>query len=188
MGWRFHAGSTHPGAAASGTLTLARQAVFKAATTDRIPSELHDTLHGRSSRSLRDPRACSGPAGWVRSTARGTRGSAAKWRSRCSGPASRRRRTSALASSRRPRRPGRSTTRTFSSSTTSARTRGAPYIVSELLEGETLRGPMPAARCHRARPSRRARDRPRARGRAREGDRPPRPEAGERLRDAGRRG
>ena len=60
---------------------------------------------------------------------------------------------------------------------------GAPYVVSELLEGETLRAGSPAARCS----PRKAIDYAiqiahGPRRRAREGDRPPRPEARERLR------
>ena len=43
------------------------------------------------------------------------------------------------ASSTRPRPPARSTTPTSSPSTTPATSEGSPYIVSELLEGETLR-------------------------------------------------
>ena len=61
---------------------------------------------------------------------------------------------------------------------------GAPYIVSELLEGETLRARAASAA---ALPVRKAVDyavqiAQRPRGRARQGHRPPRPEAGEHLR------
>ena len=64
---------------------------------------------------------------------------------------------------------------------------GAPYLVSELLEGETLREQAPARTPFAAaRRGDRGAGRPGARRRAREGDRPPRPEARERLPD-GRR-
>ena len=48
-------------------------------------------------------------------------------------------RAACVASSRRRARPASSITRTSSPSTTSASHAGAPYIVSELLEGESLR-------------------------------------------------
>ena len=61
---------------------------------------------------------------------------------------------------------------------------GAPYVVSELLEGETLRDATRAAARSRPREpsSTRPRSRRRPRRRAREGHRPPRPQAGEPLR------
>ena len=65
----------------------------------------------------------------------------------------------------------------------------APYIVTELLEGETLRarllsGSLPRAQGHRLRHP----DREGPRGGAREGDRPPGPEAREPVPDEGRAG
>ena len=63
----------------------------------------------------------------------------------------------------------------------------APYVVTELLEGETLREPDGRRRARAAARDRlRAPDRPRTRGRAREGNRPPGPEAREPLRHEGR--
>ena len=64
---------------------------------------------------------------------------------------------------------------------------GSPYVVSELLEGETLRQrmggmPLPAAQGDGLRDP----DRARAGRGAREGDRPPRPEARQHLPDPGR--
>ena len=62
---------------------------------------------------------------------------------------------------------------------------GAPYVVSELLEGETLRAQLAGGALSAAQGDRlRAPDRPRPGRRAREGDRPPRPEAREHLRHA----
>ena len=64
---------------------------------------------------------------------------------------------------------------------------GAPYIVSELLEGQTLRDATEQRThpgTHRARLRRTDRTRPGRR--SREGHRPSRPEAGQRVRDAGR--
>ena len=43
---------------------------------------------GAPARALRDPLARSAPAGWARCTGRGTRGSGARWRSRCCRPRS----------------------------------------------------------------------------------------------------
>ena len=61
---------------------------------------------------------------------------------------------------------------------------GAPYIVSELLEGETLRDAPRRRRLHAAARDRPCpADRPGPGRRAREGHRAPRPEAGEHLRD-----
>ena len=61
---------------------------------------------------------------------------------------------------------------------------GAPYIVSELLQGETLRDRMATGALGvRKSVELRGPDRARPRGRAREGHRPPRPQAGEPVPD-----
>ena len=66
---------------------------------------------------------------------------------------------------------------------------GAPYIVTELLEGETLREPPRARRHLAAQGDRLCRpDRKGPRGRSRKGNRPPRPEAREHLPDQRRTG
>ncbi len=92
-------------------------------------------------------------------------------------------------SSRRPARPASSTTRKSRRSTTSGRHDGAPYIVTELLEGETLRARLLTGSLRRAQGDRlRRADRAGPRGSAREGDRPPGPEAREPLPDEGTAG
>ncbi len=64
---------------------------------------------------------------------------------------------------------------------------GAPYVVSELLEGETLRAVLAGGRVSpRKAIDYATADGPRTGGRAREGDRPPGPEAREPLRHEGR--
>ena len=76
---------------------------------------------------------------------------------------SRRTPTGCAASSRKRAPPVRSTIRTSSRSTTSASRRRAVYLVSELLEGETLRDRLAARRrCPRARASSSRRRSPRA--------------------------
>ena len=87
------------------------------------------------------------------------------------------------ASSRRRRRREPSTTRTSLAVYDVGSHEGAPYIVSERLEGETLRERLGARRPHAAQ-GRRARGAGRAgpRCRARAGDRPPGPQARERVR------
>ena len=70
----------------------------------------------------------------ARSASRARRGDQADSRN-----ASRRMRAVCIASSRKRARPASSITRTSWPSTTSASHAGAPYIVSELLEGESLR-------------------------------------------------
>ena len=66
---------------------------------------------------------------------------------------------------------------------------GAPYVVQELLEGETLRAALAGGKMRAAQGDRlRAADRARPGGGAREGDRPPGPEAREPLRHEGRPG
>ena len=97
--------------------------------------------------------------------------------------------TGCAASSRRRGPPAPSTTRTSSRSSTSGQHEGAPYVVFELLEGETLR----AALAGGALPARKAVDYAvqiaAGPGRGpREGDRPPRPEAREPVRHQGRPG
>ena len=64
---------------------------------------------------------------------------------------------------------------------------GAPYLVTELLEGETLRADCRPERSPRARRSSSRSARERAGRRARQGHRPPGPQAGQRLRHHGRR-
>ena len=64
---------------------------------------------------------------------------------------------------------------------------GSPYIVSELLEGESLREMLGSPLPPRKAVEYALADRARPRRGAREGDRPPRPEARERLRHEGRR-
>ena len=59
---------------------------------------------------------------------------------------------------------------------------GAPYVVSELLEGHTLKVRLRGRSASRPQgPRPRAPDRPRPRRRSRQGDRPPRPQARQRL-------
>ena len=143
-------------------------------------SDARDRLEARP---LRDPRPDR-----RRGDGRGLpgEGPAARPRGRDQGAAarrSRRTRTGCAASSRRRRPPASSTTPTSRPSTTSATHDGAPYVVQELLEGETLRaalagGQASAAPGDRLRPA----DRARPRRRARQGHRPPGPEAREPLR------
>ena len=98
------------------------------------------TLSPRNeARPLRDPRAARRRRAWARCTARGTRGSAATWRSRCC-PASFSQDADRL---RRFEQEARAAgvlnhpniTAVYDLGTHD----GAPYIVTELLEGETLR-------------------------------------------------
>jgi serine/threonine protein kinase len=57
---------------------------------------------------------------------------------------------------------------------------GAPYVVQELLEGETLRSELASGRFSPQSDRVRRADRPRTGGRARKGDRAPGPQTGER--------
>ena len=147
-----------------------------------------DDAAGRNSaRSLRDPRAASARAGWARCTRRATRGSSARWRSRCCRSISRPRPKSASGSSARRRRSRSSRTRTSARSTTSAREGDIDYLVMELPGGRDARGAArerPAAA--RADAALRRRDRRRARQGAPAGDRASRPEARQRHADRSR--
>ena len=155
-----------------------------------IIAPVHDAPRSRRPpRPLRDRRAARRRGAWARSTARATRGSTATWRSRCCRSASRED-ADALARFEREAqaRSPRSRTRTSSRSTTSAR--------------DDRHAPTPSRSCSRARrcasgsaaaplPLRKAveyarADRARPRRRARQGHRPPRPQAGEPVRDARR--
>ena len=126
-------------------------------------------------------------AGWARFIGRRT---APRARGRREGPARRRfatRSTPSPASSTEARAVAASRIRTSSPSMTSARASGIHYAVTELLEGETLRDlvcPWFAARQARSRNLRTGRPRPRRC--SREGNRPPRHQARERLRHEGR--
>ena len=125
----------------------------------------------------------SARAAWARCTVRGTRASGARSRSRSCRRRSRTTRPArAIRAARRGRSP-RSTTPTSSPSTTSAIERRRAYIVTELLEGETLRArarprALPVAQGGRERRP----DRGGSGRRPREGHRPPRPQAGEPVR------
>ena len=131
----------------------------------------------------------SGRAGWARSTGRGTRGWVARSPSRSCrrALAERPRRPPAASSARRARSP-RCPTRNILALHDSASDDGVAYAVMELLEGETLRDRLGRGRAsRRARPSStRAADRAGPRRGARPRHRAPRPQAGERLRDARR--
>ena len=142
-----------------------------------------------AARALRDRRPRSAPAAWARSTARATRASARRRdQGAARGAVARRRDRLQPLRAGGARRRARSTIPTSSPSTTSARTTARPYIVSELLEGETLRERSCAARrC----PLRKAIEYARqiARGLAAAHEtrhRPPRPQAREPLRHARR--
>ena len=88
-------------------------------------------VRSRGPRGLRrDGRSATAPA---------TRASAVMSRSRFCRPPLRTTRTASAGSSRRPAPSPLSPTRTSSRSTTSATHNGAPFLVSELLEGRTLR-------------------------------------------------
>ena len=131
---------------------------------------------------------------WARSTAPPTRGSGATSRSRCCPRPSPPTPSASRASSARRSCSPRSTTRTSPTSTASRTRRcddgsAVHFLAMELVEGEDLaerlkRGRDPGRRGDRDREA----DRRGARGGAREGHRPPRPEARERQADAGRQG
>ena len=127
----------------------------------------------------------SARAGWARSTGRATRGSARGGDQGPAGAVSARRGARAAIRAGGAGRRRAQPSRTSSRSTTSARDDGAPYVVTELLEGETLRDAARArAACRRARPLDLAIAVARGpRGRAREGHRPSGPEAREHLPD-----
>ena len=150
-------GSSAPGLRSRGELLLASRETPRAATGAsaefRSPLELcggridsMDAFCRDAPRSLRDPRAArrGRDGGGVPGA-----GPAAGARRRDQGPARRPSRatpTGCGASSRRRRRRAFSTTPTSRPSTTSATHDGAPYVVQELLEGETLRAELAGGR------------------------------------------
>ena len=163
-------GKHRPGFAARGRLvrTLHGRECIRRMAVEGIIGR--DPSAGRATRPLRDPRAARCSAAWVRFIGRATRGSTATSRSRSCrrrSPATR----SGAAGSSRKRGPLRRSTipNILAVYDVGVRRTASPYIVSELLEGETLRERARCAdRSRRARRSNYARpDRTRAGRRAR---------------------